>query len=138
MNVLVDKKSRLESQINCVFNTNHVHLLFIHQIKFTGLTFIVLPHLKCVDFIFGLPALKTLHMSIQSSNNLVVINDRPFPCESQPQRISCLLVDSSKVQKILTKASRNKRNECELVLVSLHFNEELKSMKTDFGPELHT
>ena len=27
--------------------------LFIHQIKFTGLIFTVVPHLKCVDFIFG-------------------------------------------------------------------------------------
>ena len=29
--------------------------LFIHQIQFTSLAFIVLPHLKCVDFIFGSP-----------------------------------------------------------------------------------
>ena len=103
--------------------------LFIHQIKFTGLTFSVLPHLKCVDFIFGLPALNTLQMSIQPSNNSVMINDRSFPCESQPWRISCLLVESSKMQKILTKAARNKHNECELFLVSLHFNEELQSIK---------
>jgi hypothetical protein len=100
--------------------------LFIHQIKFTCLTFTVLPHLKCVDFIFGLPALKTLQMSIQPSNNSVVINDRSFPCESQPRRISCLLVDSFKMQKILTKAARNKHNECDLFPVSLHFNEELQ------------
>jgi hypothetical protein len=74
--------------------------LLIHHIKFTGLTFIVLPHLKCVDFIFGLPALKTLQMSIQPSNNPVMINDLSIPCESQPQRISCLLFDSSKMQKV--------------------------------------
>jgi hypothetical protein len=42
------------------------------------------------------------------------------------------------MQKILTKAARNKRNECEIFLVSLHFNEELQSIKTDFGPELAT
>ena len=98
---------------------------FIHQIKFTGLTFTVLPHLKFVDFIFGLLALKTLQISIQPSNNSVDINDRSFPCESQPRRISCLLVDSSNMQKILTKAARNKHNECELFLVSLHFNDDL-------------
>jgi hypothetical protein len=89
---------------------------FIHQIKFTGLIFTVLPHLKCVDFIFVLSALKTLQMSIQPSNNSVMINNRSFPCESQPRRISCLLVDSSKVQKIVTKAARNRHNECELSL----------------------
>jgi hypothetical protein len=32
--------------------------LFIHEIKSNCLTFTVLPHLKCVDFIFGLPSLK--------------------------------------------------------------------------------
>ena len=56
--------------------------LFIHQLEFKGLTFTVLPHLKCVDFIFGLPTLKDLQMSIQPSNNLVMINDQAFPCES--------------------------------------------------------
>jgi hypothetical protein len=110
--------------------------LFIHQIKFSSLTFTVLPHFKCVDFSFGLPALKTLQMSIQPSNNSVVINDRSFPCESQPRRISCLLVDSSKMQEILSKAARNRHNECELFQVSLHLNEELQSIKTDFGPKL--
>ena len=86
--------------------------LFIRQIKFTGLAFNVLPHLKCVDIIFGLPTLKTLQMSIQPSNNFAVIDNRSFPCESQPRRISCLLVNSSKMQKILFKAARNKHNEC--------------------------
>ena len=65
-----------------------------------------------------------------------MINDRSFPCEAQPRKISCLLVDSSKIQKILIKAARNKHNEYELFLVSLHFNEELQSLKTDFGSKL--
>jgi hypothetical protein len=42
------------------------------------------------------------------------------------------------MQKILTKAARNKHNECEPFLVSLHSNEELQSIKTDFGSELDT
>ena len=112
--------------------------IFIRQIKFTGLTFDMLPHLKCVDFIFGLPTLKDLQMSIQPSNNLVMINDRSFPCKSQPRRVSCLSVDSSKMQKILTKAVRNKHNECKLFLVSLHFDEELQTIKTSFVSELDT
>ena len=65
-----------------------------------------------------------------------MINDQLFPCESQPSRISCLLVDSSKMQKFLTKATRNKHNECELFQVSLHFAEELQTIKTEFGSEL--
>jgi hypothetical protein len=40
------------------------------------------------------------------------------------------------MQVILAKAARNKYAESELFLVSLHFSEELESIKTDFGPEL--
>ncbi len=77
-------------------------------------------------------------MSIQPSNNSVLIGDLPLACESQPRRVSCILVDSSKMQKMLAKAKRNKHTESELFLVSLHFSEELESIKTDFGPELDT
>jgi hypothetical protein len=104
----------------------------------TGLTFTVLPHVKCVDFIFGLPAVKELNMSIQPSDNLVLIDDAPFPCKSQPRPVSCLLVDSAKMQKILAKVARNKHTESELFLVSLHFAEELESIKPGFGPEFDT
>jgi len=45
----------------------------IGQKKFTCLNFTVLPNFKCVHFIFGLPALKELNMSIQPSNNSVFI-----------------------------------------------------------------
>jgi hypothetical protein len=31
---------------------------------FFGLSFTVLPHLKCVDFIFGLPAMKDLNIHV--------------------------------------------------------------------------
>ena len=62
----------------------------------------------------------------------------PVACESQPRRVSCLLVDSFKMQKILAKVARNKHAENELFLVSLHFFEELKSIKANFGPELDT
>ena len=42
------------------------------------------------------------------------------------------------MQKILAKAARNKHAESELFLVSLHFAEELESIKTDIGPESNT
>ncbi len=83
---------------NKTFSSIHVSIC---QKKSPGLKFIVLPHLKCVDFIFGLLAMKALNMSIQSSNNSVLIGDMPFACESQPRRVSCLLVDSLKMQKML-------------------------------------
>jgi len=69
------------------------------QKLFTGLNFTVLPHLKCIDFIFGLPTMIELNMSIQPSNDLMLIGDTPFQCESQPRRVCCLLVDSAKMKK---------------------------------------
>jgi len=42
------------------------------------------------------------------------------------------------MQKMLTEAFRNKRNECGLFLVPPHFFEELKTIITDFGSELYT
>ena len=80
----------------------------IGQKLFNGLNFAVLPHLKCVDFIFGLPRMKESNIPIHPSTGLVLIGDIPFPCESQPRRVSCLLIDSSKTKKILTKVARNK------------------------------
>ncbi len=60
----------------------------------------------------------------------------PFACESQPRRVSCLLVDAKKMQKNLAKAARSMRTESELFLVSLHFFEEFDSIKTGFASEL--
>ncbi len=77
-------------------------------------------------------------MSIQPSNNSVLIGDIPLACESQPRRVSCLLVYLSKMQKILVKVARNKHTESELFLVSLHFSEELESIKMEFGPDMDT
>jgi hypothetical protein len=104
---------------------------------FTCLNFAALPHLKCVDFIFGLPEMKELNMSIQPSKDLVLIGNISFSCESQPRRVSLLLVDSSKMQKVFARAARNKHIESELFLGPLHFPEELESITTDFGPELN-
>jgi len=80
----------------------------ICQKKVTGHSLTVLPQLKCVDFIFGLPAMKKLNMSIQPSKKMVLDGDIPFLCESQPHRVSCLLVESSKMHKIFAKAARSK------------------------------
>ncbi len=77
-------------------------------------------------------------MFIQPSNNSEIIGDMPFACDSQPRRVSCFLVDSTKMQKILAKVVRSRLAESELFLVSLHFSEVLESIKMDFGPELDT
>ncbi len=77
----------------------------------------------------------SLALRIRSSTNLVGIANRLVSYESQPRRGSCLLVNSSKIQQILAKAARNKRTKSDVFLVSLHFDEELESIKTYFGSE---
>jgi hypothetical protein len=77
-------------------------------------------------FIFGLPAMKELNMYIQPSTDLVLIADIPSSCESQPRRVSCLLIDLSKMQKILAKAARNKQIERYFFLMSIHFAESIR------------
>jgi hypothetical protein len=39
------------------------------------------------------------------------------------------------MQKMLTRTTCNKRNECDLFSKSLHFAEELETIQTDFGLE---
>ncbi len=48
---------------------------------------------------------------------------------------SSLLIQNA---KILANAARQKHNESESFLVSLHFAQELESINTNFGPELDT
>ncbi len=88
IDVRIANKQKIST--NKTFSRSHVS---IGQKKFTGLKFIVLPHLKCVDLIFGLPAMKELNMSIQPSKNSVIIGDMFFACESQPLRVSCFLAN---------------------------------------------
>jgi hypothetical protein len=40
------------------------------------------------------------------------------------------------MKKILAKVARNKHTLSELLLVSIHFVEELESIRTKFGPKL--
>jgi len=77
-------------------------------------------------------------MSIQPSKNMVLNGDISFICESQPRWVSCLLVDLSKMHEILANATRDKHRKSKFFLVSLHFAEELESIKIGFGPELDT
>jgi hypothetical protein len=56
------------------------------------------------------------------------IGNQPFPCESQPRRVSCRLVDSSKIRIILTNVAQNRRTQSKQILVSLHFTEELETL----------
>ena len=46
-----------------------------------------------------------------------------------------MLVYSPELQEVFSKSTRNKHCECDLSLVSLHFNEELDIIYTEFGSE---
>ena len=101
--------------------------------SFTGMEFRVLPHFKGSNFILGLPAMKLMNMVIQPSMNSFTIGMNVVNCKAEPRRVSCMVVDSDKMNKIIIKQSRNKKNPSELFLISLQFMEELDSVKSDFG-----
>jgi len=56
-------------------------------------------------------------------------------CHREPRRISCLLVDSSKMDKILIKQSRNRKSPKDIFLIALQFKEDFKTIKSDFGDQ---
>jgi hypothetical protein len=60
----IDVRIANEQRISTNKRFSPIHVS-IGQQKFPGLNFTVLPHLKCVDFLFRLPAMKALNMSIQ-------------------------------------------------------------------------
>jgi superfamily II helicase len=49
--------------------------------------------------------------------------------------MSRVLVEYSKLQKMLTKATRNQHVECDLLHSLLHFTRELETIMADFGSE---
>jgi hypothetical protein len=103
--------------------------------NFSGLEFRVLPHFKSSDIILGLPALRDLDVTIHPSSNEFTVKNATVVCHREPIRISCILVDTSKMDKILVKQSRNKKNPSYVFMISLQFKEDLDTIKSDFGEE---
>jgi hypothetical protein len=46
-----------------------------------------------------------------------------------------MIVDSDKMDQIIVKQARNKKNPRDLIFISLHFVEDLASVKSDFGDQ---
>ena len=46
-----------------------------------------------------------------------------------------MIVDSDKMDQIIVKQARNKKNSSDAFLISLHFAEGLASVKSDFGDQ---
>ena len=72
-------------------------------------------------------------MVIHPSLNIFTMGDFTINCNRESHRISCMLVDSNKMNQIIVKQARNKKNPIDAFLISLHFDEDLESVKSDFG-----
>jgi hypothetical protein len=103
---------------------------------FNDLQFRVLPHYnKSPDIILGLPALKQLNVVIHPSLNTFTTGYFTINCNRELRRISCMIVDFDKMDQMIVKHARNKKNPSYVFLISLHFAEDLASVKSDFGEQ---
>jgi hypothetical protein len=103
--------------------------------EFTDLQFRVFPHFKSSGIILGLPTLKQLNVVIQPTLNTFTIGDLTINCNSESRRIFCMIVDSDKMEQVIVKHAQNKKNPSDVFLISLHFVEDLASVKSDFGEQ---
>ncbi len=99
---------------------------------FTDLQFRVLPHFKGSDIILGLPALKKLEVAIHPSLNYFMMRDYTVQCNCESRKISCLFVATDKMNQIIVKRARNKKDPADVFLISLYFAEELATVKGGF------
>jgi len=53
-------------------------------------------------------------------------------CNRESRRISCKIVGTDKTSQIIVKQDRNKKNPTDAFLISLHFAEEIASVRSDF------
>ncbi len=95
----------------------------------------MLPHFKSSDIILGLSALRDLDVTIHSSSNEFTVKNATVVCHREPRRIICILVETSKMDKILIRQSRNKKNPSDVFVISLEFKEDLDKIKSDFGAQ---
>jgi len=67
--------------------------------------------------------------------NTFTMGDFTINCNRETRRISCMIVDSDKMNPIIVKQARNKKDPSDAFLISLHFAEDLASDKSDFGDQ---
>jgi hypothetical protein len=75
--------------------------------EFTDLQFRVLPYFQSWDIILELPALKQLNVAIHPSLNTFTMGDVTINYDRESRRISCMIIDSDKMKKIIVKHARN-------------------------------
>jgi len=99
--------------------------------EFIDLQFRVLPHFKNSDIILGLPTLKQLNVVIHPSLNIFTMGDFKINCSRESRRISCMILNSDKVDQIIVKQAGNKKNPSDVFLIFLQFAEDFASVKSD-------
>jgi hypothetical protein len=57
---------------------------------------------------------------IHPSLNILTMGDFTINCNRESRRISCMIVDSDKMDQIIDKHARNKKNPSELVMSFLY------------------
>ena len=93
--------------------------------EFIDLQFRVLPHFKGSDIIIlGLPALKKLEVAIHPNLNSFTMGDYRVQCNRESRIISCLIGDIDKMNQIIVKQARNKKDPVDVFLFSLYYVEE--------------
>jgi hypothetical protein len=70
---------------------------------FTDLQFRVLPRFKGSHIILVLPALKKLEVAMHPNLNSFTMGDYTVQCNRESRRISCLIVDTDKMNQIIVK-----------------------------------
>jgi len=73
-----------------------------------------------------------LNVVIHPSLNTFTMGNFNINCNRETRRISCMIVDFDKMDKIIVKQSRNKKDPSDVCLISLQLAEDLASVKSDF------
>ena len=71
-------------------------------------------------------------MVIHPSLNTFNTGDFTINCKRKSRRISCMIVESDKIDNIIVKQARNKKNSSDVFPISLHFVDDLTSVINDF------
>ncbi len=93
----------------------------------------VLPYFKGPNIILGLLVLKKSNVIIHPSLNSFTMGDYKIWCHRESRRIFCLIVDTDKMNQRFAEHTLNKKDPLDFLLIFLHFAEELKTVRSDFG-----
>ena len=74
-------------------------------------------------------------MIIKPKENIVSINGVDISSQSENRRVSCQTIDCDKLEKVMKKASRSKKQSSDFFVISLQLAEQITAIKSDFGED---